>query len=71
VVGRDGLSSIDRQFLDLGGRFERELVPQQGARTLEQSMEIGWQLLRTLPKTELHRLSDRQIAQYIEAESPP
>jgi len=71
VVGRDGLSSIDRQFLDLGEHFERELVQQQGARTLEQSMEIGWQLLRTLPKTELHRLSDRQIAQYIEAESPP
>jgi V/A-type H+-transporting ATPase subunit B len=71
VVGRDGLSSIDRQFLDLGDRFERELVQQQGARTLEQSMEIGWQLLRTLPKTELHRLSDRQIAQYIEAELPP
>jgi V/A-type H+-transporting ATPase subunit B len=71
VVGRDGLSSIDRQFLDLGERFERELVQQQGARTLEQSMEIGWQLLRTLPKTELHRLSDRQIAQYIETESPP
>ena len=71
VVGRDGLSSIDRQFLDLGERFERELVQQQGARTLEQSMAIGWQLLRALPKTELHRLSDRQIAQYIEAESPP
>jgi vacuolar-type H+-ATPase subunit B/Vma2 len=34
-------------------------------------MEIGWQLLRSLPKTELHRLSDRQIAQFIEAESPP
>jgi len=71
VVGRDGLSSIDRQFLDLGVRFERELVQQEGARTLEQSMEIGWQLLRTLPKTELHRLSDRQIVQYIETASPP
>jgi V/A-type H+/Na+-transporting ATPase subunit B len=70
VVGREGLSSVDRQFLDLGERFERELVQQQGARNLEQSMEIGWELLRSLPKTELHRLSDRQIAQYIEAESP-
>jgi V/A-type H+-transporting ATPase subunit B len=71
VVGRDGLSAIDRRFLDLGERFERELVQQQGPRTLEQSIEIGWQLLRTLPKTELHRLSDRQIAQYLEAETPP
>jgi V/A-type H+/Na+-transporting ATPase subunit B len=70
VVGREGLSPVDRQFLDLGERFERELVQQQGARYLEQSMEIGWQLLRSLPKTELHRLSDRQIAQYIESESP-
>jgi V/A-type H+-transporting ATPase subunit B len=71
VVGRDGLSAIDRQFLDLGARFERELVQQQGARTLEQSMAIGWELLRSLPKTELHRLSDRQIAQYIEAQAQP
>ncbi len=70
VVGRDGLSANDRQFLDFGERFERELVQQQGSRTLEQSMAIGWQLLRTLPKTELHRLSDRQIAQYIETEAP-
>jgi V/A-type H+-transporting ATPase subunit B len=70
VVGRDGLSANDRQFLDFGERFERELVQQQGSRTLEQSMAIGWRLLRTLPKTELHRLSDRQIAQYIETEAP-
>jgi V/A-type H+/Na+-transporting ATPase subunit B len=71
VVGRDGLLAGDRQFLDFGERFERELVHQSGARTLEQSMAIGWELLRTLPKTELHRLSDRQIAQYLEGEAPP
>lgn len=66
VVGREGLSETDQQFLDFGKCFEQQLVHQQGTRTLEQSMDIGWQLLRTLPKTELHRLSDRQIAKYID-----
>jgi V/A-type H+-transporting ATPase subunit B len=71
VVGRDGLSDIDRFFLDFGGAFERELVNQTEARTLEESMEIAWQLLRRLPVAELHRLDDRQIRQYITpGESP-
>jgi V/A-type H+-transporting ATPase subunit B len=65
VVGREGLSEIDRLFLDFGERFERELVHQTTARTLEQSMALGWLLLRSLPARELHRLSDRQIAEYI------
>jgi V/A-type H+-transporting ATPase subunit B len=67
VVGRDGLAEIDRQFLDFGDRFERDLVHQQAARTLEQSMEIGWRLLRTLPRSELIRLSDAQLAAHIDA----
>jgi V/A-type H+-transporting ATPase subunit B len=71
VVGRDGLAAGDRQFLEFGERFERELVHQEGARTLEESMAIGWRLLRALPKAELTRLSDRQIAEYLEAEDAP
>jgi len=67
VVGREGLSDIDQQFLDFGTRFEQDLVHQHAARTLEQSMEIGWQLLRKLPQNELHRLNDEQIAQHVEA----
>ena len=65
VVGRDGLSEIDRQFLDFGDVFEAELVNQESARTLEESMAIGWQLLRNLPLSELHRLSDRQLAEHL------
>ena len=66
VVGREGLSGIDQQFLDFGTRFEQDLVHQHAARTLEHSMEIGWQLLRTLPLSELHRLNDEQIIRHIE-----
>jgi len=68
VVGREGLSATDREFLDFGTRFERELVHQSTNRTLEQSMELGWQVLRGLPRNELHRLDDGQLARYIDAE---
>ncbi len=67
VVGEDGLSDNDRKYLAFGTGFERNLVHQDAARTLETSMEIGWRLLRALPKSELSRLSDAQIRTCLEA----
>lgn len=69
VVGPEGLSPIDRQFLDFGDQFEQQLVHQETARTLEQSMDLGWQLLRKLPESELLRLSDAQVRRYIKVEA--
>ncbi len=65
VVGREGLTRTDRLFLNFGEIFEKEFVHQDNARSLEDGMEIGWRLLRTLPISELIRLNDRQIEQYI------
>ena len=67
VVGREGLAGIDQLFLDFGDNFEQQLVHQKSARTLEQSMEAGWELLRALPVSELTRLDDEQIKQHISA----
>jgi V/A-type H+-transporting ATPase subunit B len=64
-MGTEGLSEIDRTFLTFGERFEHEIVQQNHARTLEESMQVGWEILRELPVTELSRLSDEQIARYI------
>jgi vacuolar-type H+-ATPase subunit B/Vma2 len=33
-------------------------------------MAVGWELLRSLPATELHRLNDRQIETYIKPAAP-
>jgi V/A-type H+-transporting ATPase subunit B len=71
VVGREGLAENDRLFLDFGERFERELVNQASARTLDETMALGWRLLRSLPVMELNRLDDRQIAEYIESDTEP
>jgi len=65
VVGEEGLSDADRRYLALGNAFERTLVHQSGARTLEQSMAAGWQVLRALPHGELARLSDAQIEAHL------
>jgi V/A-type H+-transporting ATPase subunit B len=65
VVGEEGLSATDRRFLAFGTSFEDDFVSQAEPRTLEQSMEAGWQLLGGLPVSELTRLSDAQIAAHL------
>ena len=65
VVGEEGLADTDRRYLAFGTAFEEKLVSQSGPRTLEQSMEAGWRLLAALPRSELTRLSDAQIAAHL------
>jgi V/A-type H+-transporting ATPase subunit B len=67
VVGDEGLSDIDRNYLAFGVKFEELVVNQDRGRTLEESMAVGWDALKELPLTELHRLSDAQIAEHLEA----
>ena len=65
VVGDEGLADTDRRYLAFGDAFERRLVNQDAARTLEQSLAIGWSLLLGLPMSELTRLSDAQVARHL------
>jgi V/A-type H+-transporting ATPase subunit B len=69
VMGEESLPEVDRRFLAFGVEFEQRLVHQDGRRTLEESMHIGWQLLRRLPVTELTRLTKQQIDHYFRAET--
>jgi len=66
VVGEEGLAATDRQYLVFGQAFERQLVSQGAPRSLEESMAVGWRLLSGLPRNELSRLSDVQIAAHLE-----
>ncbi len=65
VMGEDSLPEVDRRFLAFGTEFEQRLVHQEGRRTLEESMALGWQLLRGLPDAELTRLTKQQIERYL------
>jgi V/A-type H+-transporting ATPase subunit B len=66
VVGEEGLSETDRKYLAFGETFEAEVVSHGERRSLEESMEAGWRALRGLPRSELHRLSDKQIKARLE-----
>jgi V/A-type H+-transporting ATPase subunit B len=66
IVGREALSERDNKYLDFADRFEQEFVDQgyDTNRTIEETLEIGWHLLSTLPKEELNRIDEEYIDQY-------
>ncbi|MEW5790279.1 MAG: V-type ATP synthase subunit B [Pseudomonadota bacterium] len=66
IVGQEGLTELDRTYLEFGKRFEETLIHQDGPRSLDESMEIGWEILSLLPSSELTRLNEAQIAKHIE-----
>ncbi|PSP88706.1 V-type ATP synthase subunit B [Halobacteriales archaeon QS_4_69_34] len=66
IVGREALSERDNLYLDLADRFESEFV-QQGYdtnRDVGETLDIGWELLSTLPRTELNRVDEEHIETY-------
>ncbi|SFR34524.1 ATP synthase subunit B [Halogeometricum limi] len=72
IVGREALSDLDNKYLDFADRFEDEFVDQgyDTNRTIEETLEIGWDLLSMLPKDELNRVDEELIeAHYREEET--
>jgi V/A-type H+-transporting ATPase subunit B len=67
VVGEEALTERDRRYLDFADRFEREFVNQgrDEDRSIETTLELGWELLRALPEAELKRIDPKFIAKYL------
>ncbi len=67
VIGEDELSPTDRQYLRFGDAFEREFIGQgqREDRSLEQTLDTGWRLLGLLPRSELSRVSDALLDEYL------
>ncbi len=66
IVGREALSERDNKYLDFADRFEAEFI-QQGYdtnRSIEETLSIGWELLSSLPKSELNRVDEEFIEKY-------
>lgn len=66
VIGEDELSDIDKLYVEFGKRFENNFVAQgmRENRTLDQTLDLGWQLLYMLPRSELGRVSDKLLDKY-------
>lgn len=67
VVGEEALTESDRKFLRFADEFESRFV-RQGAyddRTIEQTLDLGWELLSGLPEEELKRVKKEHIEKYM------
>ncbi|NLW50660.1 MAG: V-type ATP synthase subunit B [Candidatus Brocadiaceae bacterium] len=67
VIGEEELSPMDRQVLAFGDAFEREYVHQgeQENRSIEQTLDLAWQVAGVLPRSELARLDDELLDRYL------
>ncbi|MCI5839504.1 MAG: V-type ATP synthase subunit B [Peptoniphilaceae bacterium] len=67
IVGEEDLSEIDKKYLEFGKKFESDFLSQDEYenRSLEKSLDIGWETLKILPKTELHRVSSKIKERYL------
>ena len=66
VIGEDELSETDKKYLAFGNAFEQKFVGQAESenRPVTETLDIGWQLLRILPKTELDRIDSKMLEKY-------
>lgn len=66
IVGEEALSDTDRKFLKIANDFERKFVNQgiDESRSIEQTLNIGWELLSDLPESEMKRIKPEFIAKY-------
>ena len=66
VIGEDELSAIDKLYIAFGKEFENRFLRQNENenRTMEQSLDLGWELLSILPRSELDRLDDKIVDKY-------
>jgi V/A-type H+-transporting ATPase subunit B len=66
VIGDEELGKVDQQYLAFGRAFEHRFVNQDTNenRTIEETLNIGWNLLAMLPKEELTRVSLAEIERY-------
>lgn len=67
ILGESALSEADRAFAKFADEFEKRYVSQgfETNRTIEDTLNLGWELLSILPKSELKRIRDEYLDKYL------
>ena len=67
IVGEEDLSDIDKKYLEFGEVFENKFLAQgqNENRELEESLNLAWDILKILPRNELHRVSEKNLDKFI------
>ncbi len=69
VIGEDELSPIDKLYMRFGEEFETRFLSQRRdeARSIIQTLDLGWNLLGLLPREELDRVDTKTLDKYYKA----
>lgn len=66
VLGEAALTDTDKLYAKFADEFEKEYVSQgyDNDRSIEETLDIGWKLLRILPRSELKRIKEEYLNKY-------
>lgn len=66
ILGEAALTDIDKLYAKFADEFEKQYVSQGNTtdRSIEETLDIGWKLLKILPRSELKRISNELLEQY-------
>ncbi|BDH79081.1 MAG TPA: ATP synthase subunit B [Methanothermobacter sp.] len=67
VVGEEALTDRDRKYLQFADEFEKRFINQgrDEDRSIEETLNLGWELLSILPRAELKRVAEEHIDKYL------
>lgn len=67
ILGESALSDTDKLYAKFAEAFEDKYIAQGFAtnRSIEETLNLGWELLTILPKTELKRIRDEYLEKYL------
>ena len=71
VIGEDELSPIDKKYLKFGEEFKKRYIGQGATenRSMQETLDLGWELLKLLPREELDRIDTKLIEKYYPREA--
>lgn len=66
ILGEAALSQIDKKYAEFATEFETRYVSQGFSedRSIYETLDLGWELLRLLPRSELKRIDDKYLDMY-------
>jgi V/A-type H+-transporting ATPase subunit B len=67
ILGEAALSELDKKFAAFADQFEDQYVRQgfEENRSIEETLDLGWELLSLIPRNELKRIRQEYIEKYL------
>ena len=66
ILGAASLSTLDQKYLKFAEEYEKRYISQGGHenRNIDETLDLGWELLKLLPREEMKRIDPRRLDRY-------